>query len=162
MAWRRGKSYSQDLRDRVLATADDGARVGQIAALLRVSVSYVSKVLGRRRATGEITARPQRGHLPPKLTALHGAIREQVAARPDATLAELRAWLAAAHGVSASDGLLCKTLALLRLTRKKSRCGPPSRTAQTSPRRASNGARASRASTPGSWSSSMRPGPRPT
>jgi transposase len=158
MAWRRGKSYSQDLRDRVLATADDGARVGQVAALLRVGVSHASKVLGRRRATGETTARARRGHMPPKLAALHGAIRERVAARPDATIAELRAWLAAAHTTTASDGLVCLTLARLGLTRKKSRSGRPSRTVRTSPRRAPNGARRSQASTPRGWSSSTRPG----
>jgi hypothetical protein len=31
MLWRRGKSYSQDLRERVFAAADDGERVGRIA-----------------------------------------------------------------------------------------------------------------------------------
>jgi len=44
MLWRRGKAYSQDLRERVFAAADDGEPVGGIASLLRVSVSYVSKV----------------------------------------------------------------------------------------------------------------------
>ena len=62
MLWRRGGAYSQDLRERVLAAADDGLRVGQIAVRLRVSVSYVSKVLSRRRQTGQTTARAQRGH----------------------------------------------------------------------------------------------------
>jgi hypothetical protein len=38
MLWQRGKAYSQDLRERVFAAADDGQRVGQIARLLRVSV----------------------------------------------------------------------------------------------------------------------------
>ena len=75
MLWQQGKAYSQDLRERVFATSDDGARVGQIARLLRVSVSYVSKVLGRRRTTGETAARPQHGHMPPKLVALHAAIQ---------------------------------------------------------------------------------------
>ena len=58
--WQRGKSYSQDLRERVFAAADDGEPVGRIATLLRVSVSYVSKVLSRRQLTGETTARAQR------------------------------------------------------------------------------------------------------
>ena len=53
MLWQRGKAYSQDLRERVFAAADDGQRVGQIARVLRVSVSYVSKVLTRRRRTGQ-------------------------------------------------------------------------------------------------------------
>jgi hypothetical protein len=58
MLWRRGKSYSQDLRERVFAAADDGEPVGRIATVLRVSVSYVSKVLSRRRLTGQTTVRP--------------------------------------------------------------------------------------------------------
>ena len=68
MPWQRGKAYSQDLRDRVLAAADEGERVGHIAATLRVSVSYVSKVLSRRRLAGQTTAQPQRCHVVPKLT----------------------------------------------------------------------------------------------
>ena len=71
MLFRRGKSYSQDLRERVFAAADDGERVVRIAAMLHVSVSYVSKVLSRRRLTGEETARPQCCHVVPKLSGLH-------------------------------------------------------------------------------------------
>src|ERR1700684_3657333 len=113
MLWQRGKPYSQDLRERVLAEADDGTPVGRIATLLRVSVSYVSKVLSRRQRTGQTTALPQRCHLPRKLAALQGAIEAQVTSRPDATIAELRAWLAETHQVSASTGLMWKTLAAL-------------------------------------------------
>jgi transposase len=162
MLWRRGKPYSQDLRERVFAAADEGSRVGQIAGLLRVSVSYVSKVLGRRRETGETTARPQRGHVTPKLIELYDVIREQVTAQPDATIAELRAWLLATHGVSASDGLMCQTLAVLGLTLKKSHCGRRNRTARTSPRRGPSGVIASRAWSRASWCSLTKPGPRQT
>jgi transposase len=119
MLWRRGKSYSQDLRERVFAAADDGEPVGRIAAMLRVSVAYVSKVLTRRRLTGQTTARPQRCHLMPKLSGLLTAIEAQVANRPDATIAELRAWLLETQKVSASTGLINKTLAGLDLTFKK-------------------------------------------
>jgi transposase len=59
MLWRRGRPYSQDLRERVFAAADDGAQVSETAEMLHVSVSYVSKVLERRRTTGETSARPQ-------------------------------------------------------------------------------------------------------
>ena len=90
MLWRRGKAYSQDLRARVFALADAGKPVGQTAEALFVSVSYVSKVLSRRRESGETSARPQRCRVPPRLAGLHEAIRADVAARPDATLAELR------------------------------------------------------------------------
>jgi transposase len=143
MLWRRGKSYSQDLRERVFAAADDGEPVGRIAPLLRVSVSYVSKVLSRRKLTGETTARPQRGHVAPKLSGLHPAILAQVTSRPDATIAELRGWLLETHKVSASTGLMNKTLAALDLTYKKSPSTPPSKRVRTWPRPASNGARSS-------------------
>jgi transposase len=144
MLWRRGKSYSQDLRERVFAVADDGEPVGRIAAILRVSVSYVSKVLSRRRLTGQKMARPQRCHVVPKLSGLYPAILAQVASHPDATIAELRAWLLATHKVSASVGLMNKTLAALDLTYKKSPFMPPSKRVRTLPRHALNGASSSR------------------
>jgi len=56
-----------------------------------------------------------------------------VVRRPDVTLEELRAWLLAAHGVTASLGLMHKTLARLGLTRKKSQAGRRSRTERMSP-----------------------------
>ena len=116
MLWHRGKAYSQDLRERVLAAADEGEPVGRIATLVRVSVSYVSKVLSRRKLTGETTARPQRCHVIPKLGGLHPAILAQVTSHPDATIVELRTWLFETHKVAASTGLINKTLAALDLT----------------------------------------------
>ena len=62
MLWHRGKSYSQDLRERVFAAADAGEPVGRIATMLRVSVSYVSKVLSRRRLTGQKESGDSRAH----------------------------------------------------------------------------------------------------
>ena len=124
MLWRRGKSYSQDLRERVFAEADEGETVGEIATLLRRQCVVCSKVLSRRRVTGETTTRPQRGHQQPKLAAYYDAIRTQVQEEPDATIGELQHWLRQTHHVSASSGLICETLALLGLTRKKRMARP--------------------------------------
>lgn len=143
MLYQRGTAYSQDLRDRVFAASDDGERVGEVAELLRVSVSYVSKALTRRRTTGETTVRPGRGHKSPKLAPFYPAIRARVAERGDTTIEALRAWLLATHQVSASVGLVWHTLKLLGLTLKKSRSGRPSRTGRTSPQLAQHGVRAS-------------------
>jgi hypothetical protein len=55
MPWRRGQAYAPDLRERVFASADAGLAVGKIAEALFVSIPYVSKVLSRRRNTGETT-----------------------------------------------------------------------------------------------------------
>src|SRR6266545_23205 len=144
MLYQRGKAYSQDLRERVFAASDDGDRVGEVADLLRVSVSYVSKALTRRRTTGETTVRWRRGDKPPKLAPFYAAIGEHIAERGDTTIEELRAWLLATHQVAASVGLIWHTLKLLGLTLKRSRSRQPSRIGRTSPRLVRNGVTASR------------------
>ena len=75
--------------------------VPSVAERFQVSVSYLDKALGRRAATGEVEARPQRSHQELKLAAQHDAITAEVAQRPDVALNELRAWLLASHGVTA-------------------------------------------------------------
>jgi transposase len=139
MAWKSGQSYSADLRSRVLAAFDRGLPARTVAERFRVSVSYIYKALGRRNATGECEARPQRNHQELKLAAHHDAIRAEVAQRSDVTLNELRAWLLATHDMAASLGLMHRTLARLGLTLKKSRSGRRSRTGPTSPSSAPNG-----------------------
>jgi transposase len=129
MAWRRGKAYSQDLRERVLAA--DGEPVREVAERLSVSPSYVVKVRSRLRATGERTARPQRCQLTPRLLPVAAALRARLAEVPDATIAELRAWVAAEHGVRVSYPVMWVAVARLGLTLKKSGSGPQSRTAPT-------------------------------
>ena len=143
MLFRRGKSYSQDLRERVFAAADDGERVGRIAAMLHASVSMCRRFC-QPQTDGEETTRPQCCHVVPKLSGLHPAILAQVSRSPDATIAELRAWLLATHKISASTGLMNKTFAALDLTFKKNPCMLPSKRVKTWPRRAPNGRNSSR------------------
>jgi transposase len=47
-----GRAYSQDLRERAIAAVDSGTGAYAAAAIFRVSVSYVDKVLGQRKRTG--------------------------------------------------------------------------------------------------------------
>lgn len=135
-----GKPYSQDLRERVIAVMDGGGEAYKLAPLFRVSVSYIYKVLGRRRATGETTARRWAGGPKPKLAEHDDALRQRVAAVPDATLSELQGWLLSERGVTVSIGCLWKRLQHLDLTLKKSRHARPSRIGRTSPRRVKHGA----------------------
>jgi transposase len=115
-SWRRGQAYSQDLRERVLAANELSAR--QAAARFGVSVSYVVKARQRRDRGGQLTAGPQRSWTPRLLAAHHETISAQVRQHPDATLAELRAWLLGATGVSVSIGTMWNTLRRLGLTLK--------------------------------------------
>ena len=99
-----------------------------MAARFGVSVSYVVKA--RLRDAGEASARPQRNRVAPRLAPHHGAIRAEVASRPSATVSELRAWLASAHGAVVGHAAMWRTLDRLDLTRKKSKSGRRSRTAR--------------------------------
>lgn len=135
-----GKPYSQDLRERVIAAMDGGGEAYKLAPLFRVSVSYIYKVLGRRRATGETTARRWARGPKAKLADQDTALRQRVAEAPDATLAELQAWLLSERGVKVSIGCLWQRLQHLELTLKKSRRAQPSRIGRTSLRLVKNGA----------------------
>jgi transposase len=129
MGWRRGQALGQDLRDRVLSDAGRPARA--VAERFGVSVSYVVKARARLRDAGEACARPQRNRVAPRLADHSGAIRAEMARRPSATVTELRAWLAAAHGAVVGHAAMWRALDRLGLTRKKSRSGLRSRTART-------------------------------
>ena len=59
VSWRRGQTYSQDLRDRVLSA--DGVGSGHVAVRYGVSVSYVVKACQRRDQLGEVSRRLQVG-----------------------------------------------------------------------------------------------------
>ena len=45
MVWRQGRSYSRDLRSRVLAAVGEGTTARLVASFFRVSVSYIHKAL---------------------------------------------------------------------------------------------------------------------
>ena len=121
MAWRRGRAYSQDLRDRVLAAVEEGCSAREVAEQFQVSPSYVIKACQRLHRTGERSARAQRSHTPRKLSEQHhAAIWAQVTAQPDATIAELRGWVLREHGISISMASMWTTLVRLSLTLKKS------------------------------------------
>ena len=113
----RGRSYAQDLRDRVLAA--DELSSGQAAERFSVSASYVIKARQRRDRTGVLTTKPRGYRRPPRVAGLEPAIRAQVEQQPSATLDDLRAWLLGAHGVSVSVGTMWKALHNLSLTLQK-------------------------------------------
>jgi transposase len=137
MGRRRGQAYSQDLRDRVLATEGSAASV---SARFGVSVSYVIKARQRRDRHGDICAGAQTSHTPAKLAGHDEALREQVERMSDATLAELAAWVQAELGISVSIATMWARLRRLGLTLKKRHSSPPNRRVQISPRHASAGA----------------------
>ena len=162
MAWQRGRSYSEDLRARVLAAIDSGIAARAAASVFRVSVSYVYKALIRRRRTGEVSASSRRGHRPRKLTAeQEAALARHIAAHPDMTLAALQFWLVGEHGVKLSNGAMWSAVDRLGLSFKKRHSAPPNRTVRMSLPDAGSGRRRNPSSTPTNSFSSTRPAPAP-
>jgi len=133
MSRRRGQPYGSDLRDRVLEAT--GGTIRAIAARFSVSPSYVSKVRARLRETGEATAGPQHNHVRPRLAPYYDVLRARVTGQADATIAELRAWMAREHGVAVSHPVMWATLRRLDLTLKKSGPVRRSRIGRTLPTR---------------------------
>jgi transposase len=119
------KPYSMDLRERVLADCDGGLGTKAAAEKYAVSPSWVRRLKQVRRETGR-TAPADQAHGPAATWPAHAeAIREAVRQAPDATLDEYRVLFA----LPLSRATLARALAALGLSRKKSRSGPPSRTA---------------------------------
>lgn len=135
-------SYSDDLRDRVLAAYDRGMKTKAIADIFQVSPAWARRVKQTRRESGRTRPLKVGGRRPSKVDGPR--LAELVARQPDATLKELRERL----GVTCSLSAVHNALRRLRLSFKKSRSTRPSRTARTSPSVAPNGSSGVPASIP--------------
>jgi transposase len=124
------EAYSIDLRERVLAAYDEGKKTREVARQFKVCEAWARRVKQRRRELGIVGPLPRTnaGRKPKLDQAARDRVRAFVAARPDATLEEIRTELA----LDASIGCLWETLDRMGLRYKKSRSRPPSRTARTS------------------------------
>ncbi|MBX3388875.1 MAG: transposase [Phycisphaeraceae bacterium] len=125
--------YSQDSRNKVLGAFDRGMKTGEIARAFGVSPSWLRRVKQRRRENGETTPRPMGGKRFEKIDRVK--LARLVAARPDATLAELRESLGILCAISAIGTALQK----LGLSYKKRRSMPRNRSGRTSPGGAPSG-----------------------
>lgn len=124
------KAYSLDLRERVAAACQQpGRTLGAVAAQFSVSVSFVEKLLQRQRTSGSLAPLPLRGGPAPCLDASSRAdvvacLRQQ----PDATLDELRVWVAALGGPAVSVATMGRAVQAVGWRRKKRASTPPSAT----------------------------------
>jgi transposase len=114
------RAYSLDLRERILAALDAGQPVAVVAERFAVSGRTVRRYRQHRQHRGTLRARTSPGR--PRLIgpAQEAALAAQVAAHPDATLAEhCRRWQAQT-GQRLSTAAMCRSLQRLQLTVKKS------------------------------------------
>ena len=123
-----------DLRQRVIAACDEGEGAKAVAKRFGVSSAWVRRLKQHRRERGDIIPRTGGGSRGRKID--RDRLAELVQQQPDATLVELRDRL----GVSVTPWAISKALRELKLTYKKSRSTPPSRTGPTLPRAGRHGA----------------------
>jgi transposase len=107
--------YSMDLRKRVVRAWDSGMDAESVAAKYEVSRAWVHRLLQRRRETGSIAPRKQTKFRRRVLADQEARLAALIAARPDATLAELRDALP----TSAALSTLWQAIDRLQLTVKK-------------------------------------------
>ena len=124
------KAYSQDLRERVAAAcAEPGATQTAVAARFCVSVSFVEKLRQRQRTSGSVAALPHRSGPTPLLDpAARATLGTCLHQQPDATLDELRVWLAALGGPAVSPATMGRAVQALDWRQKKSVFTPPNAT----------------------------------
>src|SRR5262249_61471556 len=86
------RPYSLDLRERIVAAIDRGEHsLRQIAHLFSVNLSFLVRLLQRRRATGSVQPKPHGGGPTPKLDAdAVGRLLALVPEQPHATRTGVR------------------------------------------------------------------------
>jgi transposase len=127
--WIMGKSYSGDLRDRIVGYVSEGGSRRGAAKRFGVSDSCAVKLLARVERTG--SSAPARQGRPPgegKLAAHRAFLIEQVEAKPDITLPQLASLLERQCGVVADPSSLSRALRAAGFTYKKSPDGVGART----------------------------------
>ena len=126
------KALSVDLRERVVAAVAAGASCRAAAARFGVSASSAIRWAALVQEAGSVAPGPLGGDRRSARIEAHAALILRVVDRKsDMTLKEIRGELAKA-GVQAGIGTLWRFFDRRRMTWKKRRRTPPSRTAQTS------------------------------
>jgi transposase len=114
------KAYSQDLRERVIATVGAGQQSqAAIAKTFGISESTLDKWVKRWRDTGSVAALPCAGGRQRALKECAAFIRAEVKQQPDVTLEELCERVGAQVQVTASRSMMSRELQVLALPRKK-------------------------------------------
>jgi transposase len=110
---------SNDVRARALAAVDDGKSVAAVARFFRCDPGTIRRWIRRRSSTGSAAAGTRSGR-PRLIGPEHDeALRRQVAAHPDATLAEHCQQWQTARGTRVSLSTMSLTLRRLGITLKK-------------------------------------------
>ena len=128
------EAFCLAVRRRIIELFQSGLEGDDVAQIMACSPAGARRVWQRYRQEGRIGPRPHAGGHTPLLSdeQKKQILSELVAQKPDAFCRELADDLHARTGVQVCRQTIGTWLAELQLTRKKSRCTPPSKSALTS------------------------------
>lgn len=154
------RPYSDDLRERVVASVNAGRSCRATAALFGVSVATVVRWSQRHRATGNSAALPMGGRRRLLLLPQRDWLLARIAAAPDLTVRGSRRIARAWHQDQLWGGLVVSRRRRAHLQKKL--CMPPSRSAPRLPASARSGSGIRDGLIRAGWYLWMKPGPRRT
>lgn len=113
------RAYSLDLRERVVAAADDGMPHADVAATFQVSEPTIRRWLRRQRLRGTLTPDVSPGRPPTIEPSQYPLLWAQLEANPDATIPWHTDTWNRAHGTTLSQWAVGRVIRRLGWTRKK-------------------------------------------
>jgi transposase len=113
------KAYSQDLRERIVQSVDEGKTQAETAQLFKVSLKTVERYIRQRREKGHLLPKPIPGRPPIKRAALQAKLQPQLEKKPDATLQEHCEAFEAETGNKVSISTMSRAIDGLKWTVKK-------------------------------------------
>lgn len=120
-------AISSDLRLRIFEARQAGESTAEVAERFSVSTAFVRRLMQRHRESGSLAPKSGPRGPKPRLADQAERLRELNAQQPDLTPTEIRDRL----GLAVAAITVWRALIRLGLSFKKSRSGPPSRTAPT-------------------------------
>lgn len=128
------RAYSVDLRERVVAAAEQGGSLRSIAQRFSISAATVSRYARQKRVCQTLAPKPSPGSKPRLGAVTIAALVTQVEAKQDQTVSELHAWLKERHpDVPVSRATVHRALVRAGLTYKKRRWSLSSATTRSEP-----------------------------
>jgi transposase len=128
------RTYSHDLRERIIAAREDGHSAEEVARLFRVSRRSVERYWRKYQSTGAVEPEQRGGYRRSCLEGHDRSLRAWIGEKKDLTLAELRERILRDLGIKVGNTALWHRLERLSLSYKKNAArrrarpgGPPGR-----------------------------------
>lgn len=118
------QGYSQDLRERVISSWQQGKTQAWIAATFEISVSSIKRYISQYRVVGHVEAKVQKYKQPTIGDEQLVTLVKQLEEHPDATLEQHTMWWTEQTGQPVNRSMMWRAIERAGWTRKKRRWVP--------------------------------------